>query len=53
MKRGAIITVGPKEIDPVVETEKEKIDWGVVLKDTLTQATAVLTILILVDQLGK
>ena len=54
VERGSIITVGPKEIKPErVEKENEKIDWGTVLRDTLTQATAVLTILILVDQLGK
>ena len=53
VKKGSIITVGPKEIKPEVERENEKIDWGIVLKDTLTQATAVLTILILVDQLNK
>lgn len=54
VKRGSIITVGAKELKPIDQpSEKEKIDWGIVLKDTLTQATAVLTILILVDQLGK
>ena len=54
VKRGSIITVGQKEIKAVEEPgEKEKVDWGIVLRDTLTQATAVLTILILVDQLGK
>ncbi len=53
VERGSIITVGAKEVKPVVINEREKIDWGTVLKDTLTQATAVLTILILVDQLGK
>ena len=53
--RGSIITVEAKEIKPQVNRDNEnaKIDWGTVLKDTLTQATAVLTILILVDQLGK
>jgi protein involved in polysaccharide export with SLBB domain len=54
VERGSVITVGPKEVKPVEEGgEKEKIDWSIVLRDTLTQATAVLTILILVDQLGK
>jgi protein involved in polysaccharide export with SLBB domain len=53
VKRGSLITVGPKEVKQVVEKEKKEVDWGSVLKDTLTQATAVLTILILVDQLAK
>lgn len=53
--RGSIVTVEAKEIKPQVNRDNEnaKIDWGTVLKDTLTQATAVLTILILVDQLGN
>jgi hypothetical protein len=51
--RGSTIIVGAKEVKPVVENENEKIDWGTVLRDSLAQATAVLTILILVDQLGK
>ena len=53
VKRGSLITVGPKHIKPSVEKDGNNVDWGTVLKDTLTQATAVLTILILVDQLGK
>lgn len=53
VKRGAIITVGDKKIRPVNTEEKKEVDWGAVLRDTLTQATAVLTILILVDQLGN
>jgi protein involved in polysaccharide export with SLBB domain len=53
VKRGSLITVGPKPVKPLVERENKKVDWGSVFKDTLTQATAVLTILILVDQLSK
>lgn len=53
IKRGAIITVGDKKVKPESTKEKEDINWGTVLRDTLTQATAVLTILILVDQLNK
>ncbi|MDQ3017424.1 MAG: SLBB domain-containing protein [Bacteroidota bacterium] len=53
VKRGAIITVGNKPAKPLLAKEKTDINWGTVLRDTLTQATAVLTILILVDQLGK
>ena len=32
---------------------EKHVDWETVFKDTLTQATAVLTLIILVDQLGK
>jgi len=55
VKRGSTIIVGPKEVKTTVASKKEKeeVDWGVVLRDTLTQVTAVLTILILVDQLGN
>lgn len=53
VKRGSLITVGPKEIKPAAEKSDKHIDWQNVFKDTLTQATAVLTLLILVDQLGK
>ena len=53
VERGSVITVDAKEIKVKEQVEREKIDWGIVLRDTLTQATAVLTILILVDQLGK
>ncbi|HUR30889.1 MAG TPA: SLBB domain-containing protein, partial [Saprospiraceae bacterium] len=44
VRRGSIITVGAKKVTEKVEKENEKIDWGIILKDTLTQATAVLTI---------
>lgn len=55
VKRGSTIIVGPKEVKTTVaaKKEKEEVDWGIVLRDTLTQVTAVLTILILVDQLGQ
>jgi hypothetical protein len=54
VKRGSLVTVGPKYIKPTVEKEQKKaVDWSTVLRDTVAQATAVLTLLILVDQLGK
>ncbi len=52
--KGAMVHVGtkpPKEEDRV-QGEKEKIDWGEVLKDAVTQATAVLTLILLIDRTG-
>ncbi|MDZ4749596.1 MAG: SLBB domain-containing protein [Saprospiraceae bacterium] len=53
VKKGSYITVGPKKIKPVSEKPEQKADWGSILRDTMYQATAVLTLLILVDQLAK
>jgi hypothetical protein len=53
IKKGSLITVGPKKVKPVVEKEERKTDWGSVLRDTMYQATAVLTLLILVDELSQ
>jgi protein involved in polysaccharide export with SLBB domain len=51
--KGSLITVGPKKIKPVTEKTEKKTDWGSILRDTMYQATAVLTLLILVDELSK
>ena len=53
VKRGSHIIVGQKIQKPVAPKEEKKTDWAGVLKDTMAQATAVLTLLILVDQLSK
>ncbi|MEO6130581.1 MAG: SLBB domain-containing protein, partial [Saprospiraceae bacterium] len=53
VKRGSLITVGPKPVPPQSDKTDKHVDWQNVFKDTLTQATAVLTLIILVDQLGK
>ncbi|MGB4849666.1 MAG: SLBB domain-containing protein [Saprospiraceae bacterium] len=53
VKRGSFITVGAKEIPLPTDKNEKHVDWETVFKDTLTQATAVLTLIILVDQLGK
>ena len=53
VKRGSYITVGPKKVKPPVEKSEKKADWGAILRDTMYQATAVLTLLILVDQLSN
>jgi protein involved in polysaccharide export with SLBB domain len=53
IKKGSYITVGPKKVKPYVEKGEKKTDWGGVLRDTMYQATAVLTLLILVDELSQ
>jgi hypothetical protein len=53
VKKGSYITVGPKKIKPITEKPEKKADWGSILRDTMYQATAVLTLLILVDQLAN
>lgn len=53
VQKGAVITVGAKKVKPPREKSEKKTDWGFVLRDTLYQATAILTLLILVDQLSN
>lgn len=54
VEKGAIVRVGvkdPERIKP--ETEREPIDWGEVLSSAVTQATAVLTLILLIDRAGR
>lgn len=53
VQKGSVITVGRKPIDPEKEAkeEKEDIDWGKVLADSITQATAILTLILLIQRL--
>ena len=53
VEKGATITVGPKDIKPVVEKAEKNSDWGNILRDTVYQATAILTLIILIDQLSN
>ena len=53
VKKGSYVTVGPKKVKPMTEKPEKKTDWGTLLRDTMYQATAVLTLLILVDQLSN
>ncbi len=52
VQKGAEIFVGAevKEVDEEGR-EKEKIDWGSVISNTVTQATAILTLVILIQQI--
>ena len=51
--KGSHIVVGAKTVKPTKTKEQSKTDWSGVLRDTMAQATAVLTLLILVDQLSN
>ncbi len=54
VKKGAMVHVANKPPDRPErpDPEREKIDWGVVLRDAVTQATAVLTLILLIDRAG-
>ena len=52
VEKGSEIIVGKKPVDPEKEKkEKEDIDWGKVLADSITQATAILTLILLIERL--
>ena len=52
VEKGSVITVGKKPVDPEKDKkEKEDIDWGRVLADSITQATAILTLILLIQRL--
>ncbi|NND34992.1 MAG: hypothetical protein HKN76_20570 [Saprospiraceae bacterium] len=54
VEKGSIVRVGTKDVDPErPESEKESIDWGEVLANAVTQATAVLTLILLIDRAGR
>ena len=54
VEKGSIVRVGTKDVDPErSETEREPIDWGEVLANSVTQATAVLTLILLIDRAGR
>ncbi len=53
VEKGATITVGPKEVKPTVAKAEKNSDWGNILRDTVYQATAILTLIILIDQLSN
>ncbi|MCB0685257.1 MAG: SLBB domain-containing protein [Saprospiraceae bacterium] len=54
VEKGSIVRVGIKDPEATKpETEKEPIDWGEVLSSAVTQATAVLTLILLIDRAGR
>jgi len=54
VEKGAIVRVGSKDVDPEKQKpEGESVDWGEVLANAVTQATAVLTLILLIDRAGR
>ncbi len=54
VQRGAVINVGvkpPKEED-ILEEEREPVEWGQVVKDTLAQVTTVISLILLIERLN-
>lgn len=54
VQRGSIIKVGvkpPKEEDNILEAEREPVNWGQVVRDTLAQVTTVLSLVLLIQRL--
>lgn len=54
VEKGAIVKVGIKDPEKEkTEPEREPIDWGEVLANAVSQATAVLTLILLIDRAGR
>lgn len=56
VREGSVVTVGTKPPKPKKEKEegeKEKVNWGKTIADSLAQATAVLSLILLVQQVSK
>lgn len=55
VRKGSIVKVGikpPKPLTPEGEQKREKIDWGKVLADSVAQATAILSLILLIDRVN-
>jgi polysaccharide export outer membrane protein len=50
VQKGAVIIVDRK-VKTEEETERKKVDWGEVIANTVSQATAILTLVILIQQI--
>ncbi len=54
VRPGSIITVGRKKVKPEKDKKKnEDIDWGRTIADSIAQATAILSLILLVQQVNK
>lgn len=54
VKKGSVVTVGKKDPEKEeAESTKEPVDWGQVLADSIAQATSILTLLILIQNINK
>lgn len=50
VKPGSVIKVAYKKVEREDESEKEDIDWSGVLKDSVAQATSILTLLLIIQR---
>ena len=54
VQKGARIKVGTKPVKPEREqSEKEPVDWNNVVRDVVAQATTILTLILLVNNINK
>jgi len=56
VREGSVVSVGVKPPKPPKEKdapEKEKVDWGRTLADSIAQATAILALVVLIQQINK
>ncbi len=54
VEKGAVVQVGTKPVkEDSVPGEREEVDWGRVLSDAVAQATAVLTLILLLDRASQ
>ncbi|MEM1322167.1 MAG: SLBB domain-containing protein [Bacteroidota bacterium] len=56
VRKGSVITVGKKKPKPEKEKsekEKEEVDWNKVIANTVAQASAVLTLVLLIQQINR
>lgn len=54
VQKGATVSVGRKPIkQPKAEGEKEPVEWNSVLRDVVSQATAVLTLVLLLNNINR
>lgn len=53
VSKGSVVNVGYKEVKkPKVSGEKKNVDWGKVVADSIAQATAILSLILLIDRLN-
>jgi protein involved in polysaccharide export with SLBB domain len=55
VRKGSVVTVGKKPVEEEVVAEgeqKEKIDWGQVVADSIAQATAILSLILLIQNVN-
>jgi len=56
VKKGSTITVGYKKVKPKTEkdnSKKEDVDWGKIVGNAIAQATAVLSLILLIQNINK